>query len=312
LIPAIGTQGLCRDFGSTKAVDGLTLEVASGAIFGFLGPNGAGKTTTIRLLLGLVEPTGGSASVVGFDVATQANEIRARSGVLLEHHGLYERLSAETNLEFYGRVFRLPAGERQARIKQLLTRMGLWERRREDVATWSRGMKHRLAVARAPLHRPSVLFLDEPTAGLDPLAARSLRDDLAALASQQGVTVFLTTHNLAEAEQLCDRVGVLREGRLIATGRPDALWGSEEGLALEVSGHGFSEELVMLLHSLPEVEEVRLDPGRLVLDLQREADVPALTRLIVESGAGVEEIRRSKRGLEESFLRLMEEESSAG
>jgi len=138
---AIYTENLTRDFSTVRAVDGLTLEVPAGTIFGFLGPNGAGKTTTIRLLLGLLEPTAGRAEVLGFDTRTQADEIRARTGALLEHHGLYERLSAEDNLEFYGRVWRLPRAERQTRIRELLTHLGLWERRKEKVETWSRGMK---------------------------------------------------------------------------------------------------------------------------------------------------------------------------
>ena len=189
-----------------------------GIVFGFLGPNGSGKTTTIRLLLGLLEPTAGQARVLGFDLRTQADEIRARTGALLEHSGLYERLSAEDNLEFYGRVCRLPANVRRKRCEELLGNLGLWDRRKEPVGTWSRGMKQKLAIARTLLHRPTLIFLDEPTAGLDPVAAAALHDDLTALVAQEGVTVFLTTHNLAEAEKLCQQVGVINQGRLIASG----------------------------------------------------------------------------------------------
>jgi len=215
---AIHTENLTRDFSTVRAVDRLSLEVPTGTTFGFLGPNGAGKTTAIRLLLGLLEPTAGWAEVLGFDTRTQADEIRARTGALLEHHGLYGRLSAEDNLEFYGRVWRLPRVERQARTRELLTHLGLWERRKEKVGTWSRGMKQKLALARALLHRPSLIFLDEPTAGLDPIAAAAVREDLAALAAREGVTVFLTTHNLSEAEKLCHQVGVIRQGKLLAVG----------------------------------------------------------------------------------------------
>ena len=192
-----------------------------GIIFGFLGPNGSGKTTTINMLLGLLEPTDGRAEVQGFDTRTQAGEIRACTGALLEHHGLYEQLSAEDNLEFYGRIWRLPPAERQARIKGLLTRMGVWERRKERVEVWSRGMKQKLALARALMHRPLLVFLDEPTAGLDAVSAAELRDGLADLAASEGVTVFLTTHNMAEAERLCAQVGVIRQGSLVAVGHPD-------------------------------------------------------------------------------------------
>src|SRR5262249_47030876 len=163
---------------------------------GFLGPNGSGKTTTIRMLLGLLEPTSGRAEVLGFDASKKADEIRLRSGALLEHNGIYERLSAEENLELFGRIWNLSANERNTRIQQLLQSFGWWERRTERSGTWSRGMKQKLAVARAMLHRPALIFLDEPTAGLDPVASASLRDELAGLAAREGVTIFLTTHNL--------------------------------------------------------------------------------------------------------------------
>jgi ABC-2 type transport system ATP-binding protein len=220
---AIRANGLTREFSSVRALDDLTIEVPAGTVFGFLGPNGAGKTTTIRLLLSLIEPTRGSAEVLGFDARTQGHEIRARCGALLEHSGLYERLSAEDNLRFYGRVARMAAPDVDQRIKELLTHMGLWDRRKEAVVKWSRGMKQKLAIARAVLHRPGLVFLDEPTAGLDPVAANGLRKDLAALVSQQGATIFLTTHNMAEAEKLCSLVAVIRQGRLVAVGNPSDL-----------------------------------------------------------------------------------------
>ena len=220
---AIRARGLTRQFASVRALDDLTIEVPSGSVFGFLGPNGADKTTTIRLLLSLIEPTSGSAEVLGFDTRTQGQEIRARCGALLEHSGLYERLSAEDNLRFYGRVARMAEPDLHKRMEELLSHMGLWDRRKEVVVKWSRGMKQKLAIARAVLHRPSLIFLDEPTAGLDPVAANGLRKDLAALASQQGATIFLTTHNMAEAEKLCNLVAVIREGKLLAVGNPAEL-----------------------------------------------------------------------------------------
>ncbi len=195
----------------------------AGIVFGFLGPNGAGKTTTIHLLLGLLEPTTGQARVLGFDTRTQAEAIRARSGALLEFAGLYERMSAQDNLDFYGRIYQMPAPARRARIKELLTHLDLWDRRRDLVSTWSRGMKQKLAVARALFHHPPLVFLDEPTAGFDPLAAAALRDDLASLVAREGVTVFLNTHNLTEAEKLCAQVGVIRQGKLVTVGAPDEL-----------------------------------------------------------------------------------------
>ena len=220
---AIRASALTRQFSSVRALNDLTIEVPAGVVFGFLGPNGAGKTTTIRLLLNLIEPTGGSAEVLGFDTRTHGHEIRSRCGALLEHSGLYERLSAEDNLRFYGRVAHMTERDIDCRIEELLTRMGLWDRRKEPVVKWSRGMKQKLAIARAVLHRPDLVFLDEPTVGLDPVAANDLRKGLAALVSQQGTTIFLTTHNMAEAEKLCNLVAVIRQGRLLAFGSPAEL-----------------------------------------------------------------------------------------
>lgn len=305
---AIRTENLTRDFATVRAVDSLSLEVPAGIVFGFLGPNGAGKTTTIRLLLGLLEPTSGRAEVLGFDTRTQADEIRRRTGALLEHPGLYERLSAEDNLEFYGRMWHLSVGERQARMKELLTHLDLWERRKETVGTWSRGMKQKLAVARALFHHPSLVFMDEPTAGLDPVAAAALREDLAALAAREGVTVFLTTHNLAEAEKLCGRVGVIREGKLVAVGHPDELRARSGAPQVEIVGRGFSEEVLALLRAQPEVAVAELRNTRLCIDLRGDVDIAPLVSLIVSAGAEVEEVRKGKATLEEVYLTLMEEE----
>jgi ABC-2 type transport system ATP-binding protein len=306
---AILLDGLSRDFGPVRAVDQLSLEVPAGIVFGFLGPNGAGKTTALRLLLGLLEPTAGRAEVLGYDVQTQADQIRTYSGALLEHSGVYEQLSAGDNLEFYGRVWRLPKAERQARIKELLNDMGLWERREDPVSKWSRGMKQKLALARALFHRPRVVFLDEPTAGLDVQAAVEVRNDLAALAAREGVTVFLTTHNMAEAEKLCNQVAVIREGSLVALGHPDELRAQAGGPRIDISGRSFSEEALSLLRARPEVAAVEARNGRLVIDLSQESATAPLVSLLVNTGAEVEEVRRGKASLEEVFMTLMEEEA---
>ena len=303
----IRTEGLTRTFGSVRAVDGLDLEIPSGTVFGFLGPNGAGKTTTIRLLLGLLEPSEGRATVLGFDTRARGGAIRERSGALLEHHGLYERLSAEDNLAFYARVWRLGRAARADRIRSLLEPLDLWERRGEPVGRWSRGMKQKLAVARALLHRPSLLFLDEPTAGLDPVAAATLRDELGTLVQREGVTVFLTTHNLAEAERLCGRVAVIKQGRLRAVGHPDELKARSSTRA-EISGRGFGDATVALLRGRPGVVRADLQNGRIVLQLAESAETAPLVALVVQSGGLVEEVRKDKGSLEDVFLTLMEEE----
>ena len=307
--PIIRTEHLSRFFGTIKAVDDLSLEVPAGIVFGFLGPNGAGKTTTIHLLLGLLEATQGQASVLGFDTRTQADEIRAHIGALLEFAGLYERMTAEDNLDFYGRIYHMPAAERQGRIKELLTHLDLWDRRKDQVGKWNRGMKQKLAVARALFHHPPLIFLDEPTAGFDPLAAATLRNDLASLVAREGVTVFLTTHNLAEAEKLCAQVGVIRQGKLLTVGNPDELRLREGGPQAEIVGRGFNEQMLALLRERPEVENVELQNSHLTIELRGESEIGPLVSLIVRSGGEVEEVRRGKASLEDVFLTLMEEEN---
>ncbi len=305
---AIRTENLTRDFETVRAVDGLSLEVPAGTIFGFLGPNGAGKTTTLNLLLGLLEPTHGRAEVLGFDTQTEADEIRACTGALLEHSGLYEQLTAEDNLEFYGRVYRMPAAERQARIRKLLTNIGMWERRRERVDTWSKGMKQKLALARAMLHYPPLVFLDEPTAGLDVMSATDVRDDLEALVAREGVTVFLTTHNMVEAERLCSQVAVIRQGKLVAVGNPDELRARAGGPRVVIVGRGFDERALKLLRARPDVAAAEVKNSHLEIDLRQEADVAGLVSMLVGGGVQVQEVRRGKASLEEVFLTLMEEE----
>lgn len=305
---AICIQTLSRDFGEMHALDSLSLEVPAGIIFGFLGPNGAGKTTTIRLLLGLLEPTSGHAEVLGYDTRSQADQLRSQVGALLEHNGLYEQMSAEDNLEFYGRAFLLPAAERSQRIQELLVEMGLWERRKDLAGSWSRGMKQKLALARAILHRPRLVLLDEPTAGLDVQAAVTVRENLSALAEREGVTVFLTTHNMAEAEKICAQIAVIRQGRLIALGAPDELRAKTGKPQVIINGGGFSEGALNKLRQRPEVESVEQKDHQLVLHMRLEPDVPSLIGLLAGEGVQVTEVHQGKANLEETYLQLMEEE----
>ncbi|MBT4484415.1 MAG: ABC transporter ATP-binding protein [Candidatus Latescibacteria bacterium] len=304
---AIQTNSLTCDFNSIRAVDSLTLEIPRGIVFGFLGPNGAGKTTTIRLLLGLLKPSKGHAEVLGFDTSANADKVRERTGALLEHPGLYERLSAGDNLEYYGRVYRLPSAGRKARIRELLTHFGLWERRRDRVGSWSRGMKQKLAIARSLLHRPSLLFLDEPTAGLDPVAAAALRDNLSNLVSDEGLTVFLTTHNLHEAEKLCDLLGVINQGRLITVGHPDELRSRSGKTKAEVVGRGFAPKVVSLLQKNPDIAGLELVKDRLTIELNGTVSIAPIIRMMVTEGVEIEEVRKVRASLEEAFLKLMEE-----
>jgi ABC-2 type transport system ATP-binding protein len=310
----IRTDHLTRDFtttskGKIRAVDNLSLEIPSGIVFGFLGPNGSGKTTTIRLLLGLLEPTEGRAEVFGFDTRTQSAQIREQTGALLEHTGLYERLTAEDNLEFYGRVYHIPNDRRKARNRELLENMGLWERRKEVVSGWSRGMKQKLAVARALMHNPKLIFLDEPTAGLDPVAAAALRDDLSRLVSDFQVTVFLTTHNLTDAEKLCQQVAVIRAGKLLAVGAPEELAQRDEHVQAEIYGQGFTPTLLDQVRARPEVTSLGEVNKHLVLTVRQGSGLAPIVTQLVMGGAQLEEVRKNKASLEEVFLDLVDEES---
>jgi ABC-2 type transport system ATP-binding protein len=296
---AIVCENLTRAFGSLRAVDGISFSVSAGRIFALLGANGAGKTTTIHLLLGLLEPTSGRASVLGFDSRTEGERVRARCGALLEHHGLYERLTAEENLDFYARIARIAPDARSKRIRELLEHFGLWERRRDRVVTFSRGMKQKLAIARALIHTPPVVFLDEPTAGLDPEAVVSLRKDIAALASEHGATVFLNTHNLADAEKLSDVVGVMRRGKLLAVGTPDELQGDT---TVTIAGTGITEEHAAAVAG-------SIVAGRLSIRLRAGDSVAPVVRELVTRGVGIEEVRKERTGLEDIFLDLVAKES---
>jgi ABC-2 type transport system ATP-binding protein len=307
---AIRMANLTRDFKAVRAVDHLSLEVPAGTIFGFLGPNGAGKTTTIRLLLGLLEPTEGRAEVLGYDTKTQPDAVRSHTGALLEHTGLYEHMSAEDNLEFYGRASLMPATMRRQRIKEILSSIGLWERRQEKVAKWSKGMKQKLALARAMLHQPPLVLLDEPTAGLDVMAAVEVRENLASLAARDGVTVFLTTHNMPEAEKLCSQVAVIRQGKLIALGSPDELRARTAAPQVEVTGRGFSDDVLRRVQAHPDVASVHVQNGHLQVLLTKSIDPSPLVSLLVSAGAQVSEVRQSKASLEDVFVKLMEEEKS--
>ena len=305
---AIQTNQLSRSFGNLKAVDRLTLEIPRGTVFGFLGPNGSGKTTTIRLLLGLLDADQGSAQVLGFYVKEQPDEVRVRCGALLEHHGLYERLSAAENLDYYGRIWHMSKVDREKRIRELLEPVDLYDRRNEPIGRWSRGMKQKLAVARTLMHRPELIFLDEPTAGLDPVASSALREDLSTLVAQEGVTIFLTTHNLAEAEKLCNQVGVISHGQLLAVGSPADLRSKTSTPRLYVTGQGITPQVMEGVKNNSLVKGVQRQNGKLVMDLSDLARSHELVTQLVGAGVQIDEVRKEQADLEDVFLKLVEEE----
>lgn len=301
---AVRLRGLRRDYGAVRALDGLDLDIPAGRVFGLLGPNGAGKTTTLHILLGILPPTSGTAEVLGLDVARHPDAVRRRTGVLLEHDGLYERLTAEENLLFHARAHGLADDEARSRMEALLGPAGLWERRGDRLGTWSRGMKRRLGVVRAFLHTPSLVFLDEPTSGLDARAAAETRELVRHRAREQGVTVVLTTHDLAEAEALCDEVAVLDAGRRVAQGPPHRLHGAET-VRVEFVGT-FPARFVSGLRRRASVRAVERGDHGITIEMDDGAPVAPLVAAAVQAGAEVEEVRRVRAGLEESFLRILE------
>jgi ABC-2 type transport system ATP-binding protein len=219
---AIEVRDLVKTFGEFTAVDHLNFSVPHGEIFGFLGPNGAGKSTTIKMLCTLLRPTSGTATVNGFDVARQQNEVRASIGIIFQDYSLDERITAEENLRFHCMIYHVPRAERQQRIAQVLEMVDLADRANDKVGTFSGGMKRRLEIARGLLHHPAVLFLDEPTVGLDPQTRERLWEQIHALRQRQAMTVFMTTHYMDEAEN-CDRIGIIDHARLIALDTPQQL-----------------------------------------------------------------------------------------
>lgn len=228
---AIEVENLTRDYNGMRAVDGIRFDVEQGEIFGFLGPNGAGKTTTIKMLTGQLRPTSGKALVMGCDVVEDREKLKPQIGVVFESQNLYERLSGRDNLLFYARLYRVKKG----RVEQVLEHVGLTGRERDKVQDYSNGMKQRLLIARALLHEPKVLFLDEPTKGLDPNVARELRTIVRDLANQ-GMTVFLTTHYMEEVDQLSGRVAIIDHGKIVALDTPERLkaeYGEGERTTLE-------------------------------------------------------------------------------
>ena len=298
-------ENLTKRFDGVAAVDALDLEVRRGEVFGFLGPNGAGKTTTIRLLSALIAPTSGTAEIAGYRLGRDDARIRSVVGVLTEHPGLYERLPARENLDFYGRLYGLPERVRAERVERFLRLMGLWERRDDPVATYSRGMKQKVAIARAALHHPEVIFLDEPTTGLDPDAAKTVRDLVLAL-RDEGRTVFLCTHNLDEADRLCDRIALFRR-RVIRVDTPANLRREVYGAWTEIRLRQARPEHLRRILAVDGVRNASLYDSTLRVDLDDPLRTnPAVVRALVEAGADVAFVNEGRPSLEDVYLRIME------
>lgn len=305
---AVDICNVSKRFGAIQSLDKLNLRVKKGEVLGLLGPNGAGKTTTLRSMLGLVRPDDGHVLVFGLNPQTDGPRVRRNTGVLLEGEGLYRRLTAMQNLDFHGRIWHLSREDRLSRAEELLRRFDLWERRDQQVGMWSKGMRQKLALARALLHRPALVLLDEPFSGLDPVAAVELRERIALLAQSQNVTVILAAHDLTHVEKTCNSVAVIRQGKVIAIGTPEELGGraSTIDLEVEVRAANLTEEIL---------KDMQQDRAIVSYDLRSDTAIvicaPAsregLAMELMRRGVKVEELQTCRNSLEETFLSLVSE-----
>ena len=298
----ITTQNLTKKFDKITAVKNLTLEIPEGEVFGFLGPNGAGKTTTIRMLTSLIKPTNGSASVNGYIVGEQDIDIRRSVGLLTETPGLYDNLSAERNLEIYASLYEVE--DIKGQVEKYLRFLGLWERRLDVAATFSKGMKQKLAIVRSLLHEPRTLFLDEPTAALDPEASRLVREFILEI-KKEGRTIFICTHNLDEADRLCDRIGVFKTSLLVLDS-PAKLRQQVFGRKVVFHLQQADDALVEKLNQYPHVTEAQLIDHKIVATIDDpETYNPEIIRFLVSEGADVQFVGELRRSLEDVYLQLV-------
>jgi ABC-2 type transport system ATP-binding protein len=302
---ALTTNGLGRAFGDRWAVRDVSFEVQRGEVVGLLGPNGAGKTTTVRMLTALIRPTEGTAAVDGLDVQGDAEAVRSRVGILTETPGLYDRLSASANLDFFGRLYGLDPATRAERIEQYLRVFSLWERRDDAAATFSKGMRQKLAIARALLHDPSVVFLDEPTAALDPEAAFIVREAIETL-REAGRTIVLATHNLDEADRLCDRIAFIRGG-LLRIDSPAALRGAlgGGGLTVRLRGAATEEQLAAVREVAGVAAAESIDGVVRIGTDDPDGVAPSVVRALVAVGADIVELRPERTSLERIYFDVM-------
>ena len=312
----IETKGLTKRFGTLTAVDNLTLKVNEGEVFGFLGPNGAGKTTTVRMLCCLISKTSGEARIADYDVGKEADALKIRKliGLVPDTVGLYDDLSAYDNLDFYGKLYGCTETQRKENIQRFLTMLGLWEKRDAIAGSFSKGMRQKLAIARALIHEPELLFMDEPTANLDPESAKTVRDFILGLKKEKK-TIFLNTHNLDEAQRVCDRIGILST-KLLATGTPQEL---ERALS---SGGGARRTVVLLqeqatdamlagLRQLTGVGSVTVEGNKLDVTLSDpDKQNAAVIEAIVKAGGHIQSVTIAGASLEDVYLKLVREGGS--
>jgi len=301
----IETENLTRRFGDLTAVDNVTFKVDKGEIFGFLGPNGAGKTTTIRILSCLISKTSGSARVGEYEVGDPRNalEIRKMTGLVGENVGLYESLTAYENLDYYGTLYRQTDSQRKESNEHFLKLLGLWEKKDVLVGSFSKGMKQKLAIARALVHDPEIAFLDEPTANLDPESAKTVREFVLELKKEKK-TIFLNTHNLDEAQRVCDRIAILNT-RLMAVGTPEELERSVRGRKTVVQLRQMTDAVSNSLKRL-ELKNLLVEGNKLTIDVSNpEEENPDIVEAIVSAGGRVETVSVISSTLEDAYLKLV-------
>jgi ABC-2 type transport system ATP-binding protein len=309
----IGAHGLRREFGSLVAVDDLSLRVPDGTVLALLGPNGAGKTTTVRMLAGLLAPSAGQAEVAGCDVRADPAGVRARVGMVTDSPGLHDQMTPAAYLDFFGRVYGLDAQARRRRIDELLALFDLQAVARSRMARFSRGMQQKVALARALLHEPSVVFLDEPTAGLDPLAARAVRDLIVRL-KDASRSIVLCTHDLDEAERLADRVAIMRRGRIVASDSPLALRTNASAETLvEVRLAAACPSGLAILSGVDDVRETKLEGNLRLMYRTRRPEVsnPQVITRLVAAGAEIVSVSTTSASLEDVFAAAVSPESVA-
>lgn len=306
----IKTENLTKQFHTGKnhsfitAVEDLNLNIKEGEVFGFLGPNGAGKTTTVRMLSSLIAPSAGKAFINGLEVGKQDQEIRKCVGILTETPGMYERLSAEKNLTIYAQLYGVK--DVKGQVEKYLRMLGLWERRFDDVGSFSKGMRQKLAIARALLHEPKVLYLDEPTSGLDPEAAKLVRDFIEELKTE-GTTIFLCTHNLDEADRLCQRIAIFKT-HIITVDTPENLRNQLYGRKIVIHLKALDPAWVGLVQQLPFVKEVQAVETRLVIGLDNpDEQNPTIITRLVEAGAQIQFVGELRHSLEDVYLQMIKE-----
>jgi len=305
---SIEIEGLSRSFGDIVAVDNLNLKVRNGEVFGFLGPNGAGKTTTVRLLTCLIAASAGTARIEGLDIndPDEAMQIRKRVGLLTETPGMYEDLSAWRNLDFYARLYEVPSPQREEQLERYFKTLDLWDRRNDLVGKFSKGMRQKLAITRALLHDPDVLFLDEPTAGLDPEASRTVREFIEEL-KKEGRTIFICTHNLDEADRLCDRIGVMKT-TLKRVDSPDnfrrTLYARKSVVHLEK----LTSKLAQVVRAMDFARNVETLDNKLVIELDDpQKRNPEIVEAIVRAGGRIQYVSELRVSLEDVYFKLLEE-----